>query len=112
MRIDRIGNEIDESLFEVARAVTVAVPHSQNAVAFGEVNPAVGTEFEIHGLLGSGVEDLAGAVRIKSENLVVFGTRIILGWQVSMTGNRPDPALIIDIHAGGCGDVRVFCDEG
>ncbi|MFO1438505.1 MAG: hypothetical protein U1F81_09285 [Verrucomicrobiaceae bacterium] len=109
-----IGDRVErgEVFLGVTGAVAIAVLHTQDAVALGEVNPALGAAFDMHRGIGLVVEDAAVfAVGIENENLIVLRAVVAFWPMMRVACGEPDASFFIDINAGGRDEIGMLGEQ-
>ena len=112
VRVVGDGVERRDVFFEIRLAIAVAVFNPQNAPAFGQIDPTVGAEDELHRGCRFIVKDAAiFAFFVKNEDLVLFRPRVAFGWEVGVAGDQVNGPIVSDIDPRGGHEIRMFCEH-
>ncbi len=111
-----IGQRIQHGqvLFLVTDAVAIAILDSQDAIALGQIDPAIVTKLDMHGGIGLVVEHATMlACFVEHQNFIMLWAVVTFGTKVCVASDQPDVALAIDIDTSrvisdGCSATSVM----
>ena len=117
VRIDSLGLQREDIFFDIALSIAVGISDTRDSIAFGEIDPAVRSEFQIHRRIGGVVEHLplfgfpVSVLVSEDKDFIVFRTNVVVRPKMCMRGDDPDPPLIVNVNSGRRHKCRMFGHE-
>jgi hypothetical protein len=103
-----VGDRIQgcDIFLEVSNSITIGVAYAKNAIALSEIDPAIGSQQDLHRRSRSIVEHSPmGAIGIEDEDLIEFRSRVTCRAKMRMACDNVNTTIGIDIDACGSRDL-------